>query len=357
MDSVTRANRVAWEAASAKYVREYEDLLAQAAAGSSLTAAERDLLAPVLRGAPEVVHPQSGHGLEDVALVRAGARSVVGIDYSTVAAGAAQRRADDLGVACRYIVASVPQVPLADASADLIYTGKGALGWMPDLTGWAAGVTRLLRPSGYLFIYEAHPASDLWTWDEDRPRIREDRDYFGRSHVNDSFPGRGAVQWQWTLGQIVTAIASAGLRIVHLSEYAEPFWRMGGVSAAAWDGRLPNAFDLLARLLPPAQQPGPGGGQRDLRRLVSGGLVDWLGGEQQAEQDRRDQCLEYLVGIGAGRKFAAVDGPGDDRSGSPEAVFGVTAPDPGDLRQTGGVGGQDRSHPGLLVLREHRTDP
>jgi SAM-dependent methyltransferase len=196
------------------------------------------------------VHLQSGHGLDDVALVQAGARSVVGIDYSQVAAGAAQRRADELGVPCRYIIAAVPAVPLASASADLVYTGKGAVIWMADLSAWAREIARLLRPSGYLFAYEEHPAAVLWTWDEDQPRIREDRDYFGRSHVNDTFPARGAVQLQWTLGQIVTAVASAGLQIVHLSEYPRPFWRPDGISAAAWDGRLPNSFALLARLAP-----------------------------------------------------------------------------------------------------------
>lgn len=248
MDSAERANRAAWEAASDKHVREYDELLVQAASGSSLTSAENDLLRPVLSCTPEVAHPQSGHGLDDVALVRAGARSVIGIDYSQVAVRAAQRRADGLGVPCRYVVGAIPAVPLASASADLIYTGKGAVIWMPDLTAWARCLARLLRPSGHLFVYEEHPAAVLWTWDEDRPRIREDRDYFGRSHVNDSFPARGAIQWQWTLGQVVTAIASAGLRIIHLSEYPEPFWRMGGISAAAWAGRLPNSLALLARM-------------------------------------------------------------------------------------------------------------
>ena len=41
VDPVTRANRTAWEAASQKHVREYGDLLAQAASGSSLTGTER----------------------------------------------------------------------------------------------------------------------------------------------------------------------------------------------------------------------------------------------------------------------------------------------------------------------------
>jgi SAM-dependent methyltransferase len=258
MDSTTRANRVAWEAASVKHVREYDDLLAQAASGSSLTGTERDLLGPVLRSSPEVVHLQSGHGLDDVALVQAGARSVVGIDYSHAAAGAARRRADELGVACRYIVAAVPDVPLAAASTDLVYTGKGALIWMPDLTAWARCAARLLRPSGHLFVYEEHPAAVLWTWDEERAHIREDRSYFGRSHVNDTFPARGAVQWQWTLGQIVTAVASAGLQIMHVGEHPEPFWRMGGVSAAAWDGCLPNTFSLLAKRRRLAGDPVPG---------------------------------------------------------------------------------------------------
>jgi len=243
----TRANQIAWNAASQKYVHEYDDFLAQAATGSSLLDKERSILRSVLDSAPDVVHLQSGHGLEDVALVQAGARSVVGVDYSEVTVGAAQRRADELGVACRYIVAVVPEVPLDDACADLVYTGKGALIWMPDLANWAREIVRLLKPSGHLFIYEAHPAVPLWTWDTDHPRIRTDRSYFDRSHVNDTFPGNGAVEWQWNLGQIVSTLATAGMEILHLGEYAEPFWRAGDLKAAAWEGRLPNTFSLLAR--------------------------------------------------------------------------------------------------------------
>jgi SAM-dependent methyltransferase len=247
MDVTTQANRRVWEAASQKHVREYEALLAEAAGGSSLLDTERALLRQVLRDSPDVVHWQSGNGTDDVALLRAGAKSVVGVDYSEVAVRAAQRRAIELGAACRYVVAALPGAPLADSCADLVYTGKGALIWMPDLARWARDIVRLLRPSGHLFIYEEHPAVPLWTWDEDEPRIRADRSYFAKNHVNDTFPAGGAIQWQRTLGEIVSTLATAGLHIVHLGEYPEPFWRMGGVDAAAWAGRLPNAFALLAR--------------------------------------------------------------------------------------------------------------
>ncbi|HEY4459669.1 MAG TPA: class I SAM-dependent methyltransferase [Pseudonocardiaceae bacterium] len=244
-------NRAAWEAASYKHVREYQELLAQAREQSSLVASELDLLRPILATAPAAVHLQSGNGLDDIDLVREGARFVIGVDYSEVAVTAAQRRADELGVACRYVVAELPGAPLRDGCADLVYTGKGALIWQPDLAAWAADVARLLRPGGYLFIHEAHPAVPLWTWDEDEPRIRPDRSYFGRSFVNDTFPARGAVESQATLAEIINAVLSAGLALRHVAEYPEPFWRPGGVAAAAaWQGRLPNAFSLLAQQVP-----------------------------------------------------------------------------------------------------------
>ncbi|WP_086664789.1 class I SAM-dependent methyltransferase [Lentzea kentuckyensis] len=250
MDSSTRHNRIAWETASRKYVHEHEELLEQARNTSSLVECELALLRPLLASAPAVVHLQSGHGLDDVDLIAHGARQVVGVDFSEVAATAAQRRADELGVRCRYVVAALPGAPLRDGCADLVYTGKGALIWMPDLAAWAADAARLLRPGGHLFVHEAHPMVPLWTWDEDEPRIRPDRGYFERSHVNDSFPANGAVEYQATLGEIITAVLGAGLELRHVAEHPEPFYRWGALDAAAWRGRLPNTFTLLARRQP-----------------------------------------------------------------------------------------------------------
>lgn len=248
MDEVVLGNRVAWERASGKYVREYDALLERARGDNRLFEREMELLGPVLRERPVVVHFQSGHGLDDVALVKAGAERVVGVDYSSVAAGSAQRRAVELGVPCRYVVAEVPGVPVQDGAADLVYTGKGALIWMRDVDAWARDVARVLRPGGHLFVYESHPTVPLWTWDEDEPRIRPDRSYFAESHINDTYPGNGAREWQWNLGQIVTAISAAGLHLQTLEEYAEPFWRPeDDTNAAAWSGRLPNSYALLAR--------------------------------------------------------------------------------------------------------------
>jgi predicted MFS family arabinose efflux permease len=81
-----------------------------------------------------------------------------------------------------------------------------------------------------------------------------------------------------------------------------PRWRVCGAGALA------------------VQEAGFRRGQRDQRRLVGGGLVDWLGVEQEPEQDRRDQCSEHLARVGVSGKLAALDGPRDDRGGPPETV-------------------------------------
>ena len=245
MDVTGDETRAAWAIASRKYEDEYAEHLERART-AELLPAEVDALGEIVVGA-DVVHPMSGHGLDDVALARLGARSVHGLDYSDAAISSAQRRADELGLPCRYTRTVMPASGLDDACADLVYTGKGALIWVADLPAFFAETHRLLRADGWFYVYEAHPLVPLWDWDPDEIRVRPDRGYFAPSHVNDSYPGNGAVERQHTLSAIVMACQEAGFEIEHLAEHPEPFWYPGGVTAAAWDGRVPNAFSLLAR--------------------------------------------------------------------------------------------------------------
>lgn len=235
----------AWESASQKHVREYDRLLDEARR-ARLLPVEETTLRDIVVGA-DVVHPMSGHGIDDAALVHLGARSVTGVDYSPTAVSAAQRRADELGIECRYVTATLPASGLADDWADLVYSGKGALIWVDDLEAWITEMRRLLRPRGYLFLYEAHPLTPLWSWDVDKIEVRADRGYFARTHVNDSFPGNGAVEYQRTFAETIMTVIRAGFEILHLEEHPEPFWRPDGVDAAAWRGQVPNALSLLAR--------------------------------------------------------------------------------------------------------------
>lgn len=237
--------RQAWAIASQKYEREAEEHL-DLARTHRLEPVEEEVLAADVRGAA-IVHPMSGHGLDDLALARLGASSVLGLDYSPAAVRSAQERAATLELPCTYREVELPATGLSDASADLVYTGKGALIWVADLAAFLAETHRILRPGGAFFVYEAHPLVPLWTWEPDEARVRGDRSYFAPGHVNDTFPANGAYEHQRTLAQMVTGVLEAGFAVEHLAEHPEPFWKPGDLQAAAWDGRLPNAYSLLAR--------------------------------------------------------------------------------------------------------------
>lgn len=252
-------NRDAWNVAARKYVEETAALAAEAQANSSLLPIERELLSGVMKSLPRVLHLQSGQGLDSIDLSRSGASQVVAVDFSEVTTGAAARRSRALGASVGFVVGDALAVPLRSEVADLVYTGKGALMWLADLSVWAVEVARLLVRGGHLFVFEEHPAASLWTGDDQTPGLRVDRTYFGGTRVNDTFPasairrfsddpGLVAVEWQWTMADLVNAVVGAGMSIMRLDEYPEPFWRPAdGTNAAAWNGTLPNSMSLLAR--------------------------------------------------------------------------------------------------------------
>src|SRR5689334_12594358 len=108
MDPTSLGNRAAWGEAYRAQLQFFGGL----PSGDTLVAGEYVLLQDILATRPLVVRPQSGNGEDDIALVRAGARAVIGADYSEIAVTQAQARADRLDAACRYVLATVPGVPL-----------------------------------------------------------------------------------------------------------------------------------------------------------------------------------------------------------------------------------------------------
>lgn len=220
--------------------------------GSYLFESERQILGDLKPWCRRAIHMQCSGGLDALSLLRQGAGEVVGVDISEQLLASARRKADAIDAPAIWFHCDVLHAPtVLDGTADLVYTGKGALCWMMDITAWAAVVSRLLVQGGRFFMYEAHPLN--WVWDTDAKRYVLDRNngnYFS-DQLKEGLPVMGAEsiarQHQWTLAQVVNSLIGAGLKIEQLDEYPEPFWNEFPEMPVETLHRLPHAYSLLAR--------------------------------------------------------------------------------------------------------------
>ncbi len=230
---------------------EAESIAFLAAGGSFLYDNEERLLGDLSPWCKRAIHLQCSHGNDALSLLRLGAAEVVGVDISERLLAVAQRKSKALNAPAFWHLTDVLQTPDSlNGTADLVYTGKGALCWMMDLDAWAAVAARLLHSSGRLFIYEGHPLD--WVWDKNASTYILDSqhgDYFSdklREHLFVETEATPRYR-QWTLSHIVNSIVGAGLVIEQLHEFSEPFWSQFPNLPDQTLHRLPHTFALFAR--------------------------------------------------------------------------------------------------------------
>jgi SAM-dependent methyltransferase len=258
-----RSTAVAWEIVARKYADEIESDVALLRAGHVSLARHECRILGDLSGCRLAIHLQCSHGLDALSLLNLGATEVIGIDLSREMLALATRKSEMLGARAQWVRADVLNIPAQlDRTADLVYTGKGALPWVADLARWAGGVARLLRPGGRFYMYEGHPLNWIWDVAASTHQLSGDgRSYFDRTpRANADFPAAAielytptgepapkAWEYQWTLGEIVTALCDAGLSIERFEEHAEQFWPKFREIPNAEIRRLPHSFSVLAR--------------------------------------------------------------------------------------------------------------
>ena len=218
----------------------------------------------------DVVHLQCHIGTDTLSLARLGGR-LTGLDFSAPALAVARRLADDDDVAIDYVESEVYAAveALGPGRFDLVYTGIGALNWLPDVRRWAQVVHDLLRPGGRLFIREGHPM--LWALADPRPDelLVVDFPYFeqagGTRFVEPTtyvehegeLASPETIEWNHGLAETVTAVMDAGLTLTHLEEHRSvPYNPLGTAMVEAGGGeyvlhdrpeRLAATYTLQAR--------------------------------------------------------------------------------------------------------------
>ncbi len=279
-------NRANWDSRVPIHLQHYDidRLLGDAGALSDVVAFDRPRLGDL--AGQDVVHLQCHIGTDTLSLHRLGGR-VTGLDLSPKSVEAARDLAARAGAAIEYVEADVYTAPqaLGGRRFDLVYTGVGALCWLPDIRRWGQVVAELLRPGGRLFVREAHPV--LWSSvvvalgadPDDRgqqPWItrgggstvalelpyfeqpeglvwNEEWTYVGSEQVGSP----ESVEWNHGLGEILTALLDAGLRLTALVEHDSVPWpalpglmdldpSTGEYRLADRPERLPASYTLTA---------------------------------------------------------------------------------------------------------------
>lgn len=246
-------NKAMWDAKAPLHVgSQLYDLAGFKAGRNTLKPIEIEDLGDVT--GKDIVHLQCHFGLDTLSLARLGAQ-VTGVDFSEPAIRAAQEIAREIGIDATFVCADVYDAPAAvDRRAfDIVYTGVGALCWLPDMDRWAKVVFDLLRPGGVLYLFEFHPVK--WMIEGSAPGGIEIRDsYFtppegyrdagGVWYADTSIPSAATptIQWSHPLGEVVTALATAGLRIDELRELDRDV-------LCQWDG-MERTSDRMWRMPP-----------------------------------------------------------------------------------------------------------
>ena len=183
------------------------------------------------------VHLQCHIGTDTVSLARRGAR-MSGLDFSAPALAEARALAGELGLDVDFHEADVYDAVavLGEAAFDLVFTGVGALCWLPSVDRWAGVVAGLLKPGGRLFLREGHPV--LWALAEPRedrllvlehpyfetaePVVWEEPGTYVETDVE--FTHNVTHEWNHGLGEIVTALLAHGLDVTALVEHDTVPW-------------------------------------------------------------------------------------------------------------------------------------
>jgi SAM-dependent methyltransferase len=219
-----------------------------------------------------ILHMQCHFGADSLTLLQRGAAEAVGLDFSPAAIAAARGLAAELGLAerARFVEADLYEAGSAipePHSFDLVYVTWGTIIWLPDIAGWARIVAHFLKPGGFFYFAEGHPAALVFTnatqktverldffapYFAREPMVTDDRDDY--ADPTAQLQNARTYQWIHPLGAVVSELIASGLRLSWLHEHDSVPWRMFEMLVEDAEGQyrwpnkawLPLSFSLKA---------------------------------------------------------------------------------------------------------------
>lgn len=234
-------NRLAWnEATRAHNSHKADQARFLREGGSTLFPEEIEILGEL--SGQQLLHLQCNAGQDTLSLAQRGA-VMTGVDISDEAIMFAQQLSIDTGIAATFVRADIFDWLNDSANHqqqfDIVFSSYGAVIWLSDLTSWATGIARVLRPGGRFVLVEFHPmigmldeqwqlaysyGGHLQSFDEGigdyvamtGPALAPSGYLEGVQQFRNPYPSH---EFNWSLSEVVTALLDAGLALELLREY------------------------------------------------------------------------------------------------------------------------------------------
>ena len=183
------ANRLAWNEGAARYSEEIEETIAFLAAGRATCTRSSGRTWAIC--VPGVARRSTSSARPAGIRFRCGTKACRrwwAWTSPTSHIANARRISEALGAPATWYRCDLLDTPHElDGTADLVYTGRGALCWLHDLDGWAAVIARLLKPGGILSVFDDHPVNWLFEMDTET-LVATGYDYFTHSESSQGWP-------------------------------------------------------------------------------------------------------------------------------------------------------------------------
>jgi SAM-dependent methyltransferase len=232
MKEMTQSNKKGWDGLAATHYKKYhiEKLLAGT-----------PLLNEVIRSevgdvkCKSLLHLLCHIGTDTLSWALLGAQ-VTGIDISSESLKYARLLADQMDIAADFIESDVMDViDKVHEKFDIVFASTGVLCWIPDITRFAQTVRHLLKDGGFFYLHDGHPFRHVMNAEDGKTYPNQIVGNYFRKQVwqydnlgdytdPDLLVPEKSYEWDWTLGEIITAFCDAGLRIDFLHEYPQYFY-------------------------------------------------------------------------------------------------------------------------------------
>ncbi|MBQ4822236.1 class I SAM-dependent methyltransferase [Aquimarina sp. MMG016] len=225
-DKYFETNRQTWNEKVAIHAKsEFYDMKAFKKGETTLKRFELEALGDV--SGKSLLHLQCHFGQDTLSWSRMGARCT-GVDISEEAIILAKELNKELELDAKFVCCNVLDTSdhIKD-QFDIVFTSYGVIGWLPDLKPWAVMIAERLKPGGVFYIAEFHPIVWMFDYLEEKPIIKYG--YHQKEVIYEEYQGTYANMesniiskeygWNHGLGEVISALTEAGLRIEYLREY------------------------------------------------------------------------------------------------------------------------------------------